>query len=148
MAKDAPRRFQKGKFSPDAVQVGKNISSLRRSSGLSQSGLSKRAGISLASVSSLERGINSPSLETIVRLAYALDLKPSTLISFLVNDDRVDATQQGVPILENQGLKELIASLGNACKLLKAGDRKLISSFLIELSKKVEPVNHEDGKST
>jgi transcriptional regulator with XRE-family HTH domain len=62
------------------VQFGENIRQARRDAGLSQIDLSLRSNLDRAAVSFLERAERAPDLSTIVRLASALDVKPSALL--------------------------------------------------------------------
>lgn len=49
--------------------------------------LSDLSEVSLTSVGKIERGTQSPSAETLVRIATALDIDPGSLISGLLADD-------------------------------------------------------------
>lgn len=60
--------------------LGRTISQLRESLGLSQEDLAGRAGIHRTYVSQLERGIKSPTLGVLIKIAKALDTKPSLLV--------------------------------------------------------------------
>ncbi|HUN77810.1 MAG TPA: helix-turn-helix transcriptional regulator [Solirubrobacteraceae bacterium] len=62
------------------VQFGENIRQARRGAGLSQIDLSHRSNLDRAAVSFLERAERAPDLSTIVRLARALNVKPSVLL--------------------------------------------------------------------
>jgi transcriptional regulator with XRE-family HTH domain len=55
----------------------------RRRTGMSQRALAEVAGLSLDSISKLERGKRSPNLTAICLLARALEVKPSELIDGL-----------------------------------------------------------------
>ncbi len=59
---------------------GEALRSCRIENGLSQEELAFRAGLHRTYISQLERGMKSPSLETIGRIAKALKLTPSALI--------------------------------------------------------------------
>jgi transcriptional regulator with XRE-family HTH domain len=56
---------------------------LRRRRKLSQIDLAARAGISATYLSEIERGDRNPTLAVIVRLARALDAKPTHLVARL-----------------------------------------------------------------
>ena len=60
--------------------VGHAISKLRQNRGLSQEELADRAGIHRTYVSQLERGFKSPTLAILIKIARALDTKPSQLL--------------------------------------------------------------------
>lgn len=61
-------------------EFGLILGSLRRKVGISQEKLAFSAGIHRTYVSQLERGLKSPSLETIFFLAQALGVKPIELL--------------------------------------------------------------------
>jgi ribosome-binding protein aMBF1 (putative translation factor) len=60
---------------------GRKVKDLRRSLKLSQADLADDAGIRRALVSDIERGEANPTLNSIVRLATALDVEPAELLS-------------------------------------------------------------------
>ncbi|MGQ9603042.1 MAG: helix-turn-helix domain-containing protein [bacterium] len=61
-------------------QIGKNIKKLRKQKGLSQDRLSKLADISYNTVIKLESGgITNPSIDTLQKLAKALDVSVDKL---------------------------------------------------------------------
>lgn len=59
---------------------GKTIGQLRLEQNISQAKLAERGNFNRTYISDLERGIKQPSLSTIVRLAYAFEMKSSELI--------------------------------------------------------------------
>jgi transcriptional regulator with XRE-family HTH domain len=59
--------------------LAKRIRGLRAERGLTQEEFASRAGISISFVSMLERGERSPSYETLLQLAEALDVPPGEL---------------------------------------------------------------------
>ena len=60
---------------------GDAVRELRKTSGLSQMALAEKAGLSLNYVGEVERGEKLVSLETIVRLAKALDVSGGELLN-------------------------------------------------------------------
>ena len=64
----------------DSIIVGKVIQRIRETKGLSQEVVSGLADIGRTHLSAIERGIRKPTLETLFRLADALDIKASTII--------------------------------------------------------------------
>lgn len=60
--------------------IGKAISKLRLGLGLSQEELAERAGIHRTYVSQLERGIKSPTLAVLMKIAKALGTRSSRLL--------------------------------------------------------------------
>lgn len=61
-------------------RFGDAIRERRRELGLSQEKLADRAQLHRTYVADVERGNRNPSLESITRIAGALDLKPSELL--------------------------------------------------------------------
>lgn len=74
--------------------VGSRLKSLRESQGLSLRALSDICGLSINSISQIERGSNSPTVSTLQRLASALNLP--------ITDFFLDETKQTVVFVENQ----------------------------------------------
>ncbi len=62
------------------IAFGRYLSELRATCGLTQSALSKRAGLHRTYVSQLERGLKSPTLTTLHKIASVLGIKPSHLV--------------------------------------------------------------------
>lgn len=69
-------------YSPmlDPVLVGEVIAEVRRERKLSQEVLSGLAGIGRTHLSAIERGERKPTLETLYRIAAAMDIKMSDII--------------------------------------------------------------------
>lgn len=59
---------------------GEELQKIRKEKGLSQEQLGFESGYHRTYISQLERGIKSPSLKTIFRMAEALKIQPSKLI--------------------------------------------------------------------
>ena len=74
---------RKGAFTQ---RVGLAIRNQRRAAGLSQEGLALEARIDRSFLSEIERGLKSPTVETILVIAQALGLKASELIRFAEED--------------------------------------------------------------
>jgi transcriptional regulator with XRE-family HTH domain len=62
---------------------GRRIRELRKDKGLSQEALAERAGLHWTYVSGVERGLRTPGLDVIGRLATALGLSPAELFATL-----------------------------------------------------------------
>ncbi len=72
-------------------EVGKVIAYFRQKSGMSQEVLSGLAAIGRTHLSAIERGERKPTLETLYRIANALDIQMSTIILKL--EDNLQATK-------------------------------------------------------
>ena len=57
----------------------KNLRALRESQGLSQKALGKKTGITQASMSRIEAGLQEPGHRTVLRLALSLGVDPENL---------------------------------------------------------------------
>lgn len=63
-----------------ARRLGKKVVGFREKRGLTQAATAERAGLDRTEVSLIERGKRVPRLETIVKLAGALEVEPSALL--------------------------------------------------------------------
>lgn len=68
------------------VELGKRVRALRLALGMSQEQLAERAKVHRTYVGSLERGERNVALINIVRLAEALEVDPSELVTGLKAD--------------------------------------------------------------
>ncbi|HCD05063.1 MAG: transcriptional regulator [Alcaligenaceae bacterium] len=76
--------------SPNSKKLfGEQLRAARLAIGISQEELAHRAGLDRTYISSCERGKRNISLETIVRLAKALNLPPSQLLSGLEDNQGI-----------------------------------------------------------
>ena len=65
----------------NSVSVGRAISKARQKKGITQEVLSGLADIGRTHLSAIERGERKPTLETLWRIAFALDMRPNELVS-------------------------------------------------------------------
>ena len=70
----------------NAITIGQTIRRLRKEKHLSQEVFSGLAALDRTHYSKIERGLRVPTLETIFKMAQALDMKPSELIQEIEND--------------------------------------------------------------
>ena len=63
-----------------AALVGQVIQSYRLRKGMSQEGLSGLAGLDRTHYSKIERGLRRPTLDTLFKIAQALDIPPSDIV--------------------------------------------------------------------
>jgi transcriptional regulator with XRE-family HTH domain len=66
-----------------AAAFGQVLRSFRRKAGLSQEQLAFAAGVERNFVSLIERGVNQPTIRVIFKLAAALHVAPSEMISMV-----------------------------------------------------------------
>ena len=64
----------------DRMLVGEVLRRLREEKGKTQEVLSGLAGLDRTHYSKIERGLRSPTLDTLFRIAQALDMKPHELL--------------------------------------------------------------------
>lgn len=78
----------------DSNAVGKVIRQLRKKRGLSQEVLSGLAGIARTHLTMIENGTKQPNLETVWKIAFALNMQPSELVRKL--EDAIAASQNQI----------------------------------------------------
>lgn len=71
--------------------VGSRIAAARLEKGISQEDAAVLAEMHATSFGQLERGTGNPSMYTLVRIAYALEINPGSLIEGLSKSDIPDA---------------------------------------------------------
>ena len=76
------------KDKPDYQKIGQRIRMLRMKSGLTQEQLAEASDLSVPYLSHIERGSKRASLETLVRVAGALDVTVDRLLSGIQPADR------------------------------------------------------------
>ena len=69
----------------DAVLIGKVIQKCRMEKGISQEVLSGLAGLDRTHYSKIERGLRSPTIDTLFKIAGALDMPPHQLMIEIEN---------------------------------------------------------------
>ena len=86
---------------PQEPTIGENLARLRNQAGLTQEGLHRQSGVSLATIRMLERnGRTTALMGTLSKLARALDVKPAALIGQPVAvHQEPDGVAEGVAVL-------------------------------------------------
>ena len=69
----------------EPVLIGRVIRDLRRGKGKSQEVISGLAGLDRTHYSKIERGLRSPTIETLFKIAHALDMEPHELVKEIEN---------------------------------------------------------------
>jgi transcriptional regulator with XRE-family HTH domain len=89
-------------------QLGERIRRVRAAARLSQDGLAHLAGLSRISVGSIERGTSSLTIDTLDKLAAALDLSLAELLDFERSDvaARLDPVASRVLALMRSGSRD------------------------------------------
>lgn len=70
--------------------LGRRLKELRMKKGLTQEELAEKTGLSVTFVGLVERGINTPSLETCNKIARALGITLDELFYFQKDDKKLD----------------------------------------------------------
>src|SRR5688572_9074339 len=89
---DSPRASANGS-TEDPVALGPRVHEVRTRLGLSVASLAEQAGVSKSLVSQIERGVAAPSLDTVRRLASALQVPVFTL--FLTEGESHSVVRRG-----------------------------------------------------
>ena len=75
---------------PNAEIIGNILKELRESKGLTQEQLSGLAALDRTHYSKIERGLRSPTIETLFKIAHALGTKPHELVKILENKINIE----------------------------------------------------------
>ncbi|GAB2565106.1 helix-turn-helix domain-containing protein [Leucobacter ruminantium] len=70
-----------------ALKIGRRVRSVRQRLGISLEDLGELSEISWTSIGKIERGASSPTAETLVRIATALEVDPGSFLAGLTSDD-------------------------------------------------------------
>ena len=74
----------------NAEIIGCVLRELRENKGLTQEQLSGLAALDRTHYSKLERGLRSPTIETVFKIAQALDMKPHELIMLIEDKIKIE----------------------------------------------------------
>ncbi len=69
-----------------ALEIGRRVRAVRQQLGISLEDLGELAEISWTSIGKIERGASSPTAETLIRLASALEVDPGSFLSGITSD--------------------------------------------------------------
>lgn len=84
--------------------VGKNIRNLREIRGFTQEGLAEMVDVSGSYIGYLERGIQSPSLKLLDRLANVLEVEPAVLLTKSEENVKDEELKKLIMLLSNKEL--------------------------------------------
>ena len=76
------------------MTIGGRIRNCRRRLGISLEDLGELANISWTTIGKIERGVQSPSVETIIRISTALDVDPGALLNGVTADQYGERERQ------------------------------------------------------
>lgn len=77
-----------------AVQIGVRMRTARQAFGISLEDLGELANINWTTIGKIERGASSPTAETLVRIASALEIDPATFITGITSELYGPSTHQ------------------------------------------------------
>lgn len=70
-----------------AAEIGSRIRAARLELGISQEDLGELSEVNWTSIGKIERGVSSPAVETLIRLATALEVDPGAFITGITADE-------------------------------------------------------------
>lgn len=77
-----------------AAEIGRRVRAARHVLGISLEDLGDLSEVNWTTIGKIERGASSPTVETLVRLASALEIDPGSLVTDLTADDYGYRTHQ------------------------------------------------------
>jgi transcriptional regulator with XRE-family HTH domain len=97
--------------------IGARLKEIRGKKGITQEKLSEAIGISSKYLSSIERGKENPTLNTLIRLSTALSIEFEELFSSLYIEDPENRKDRILNLLENADQDQL-KTIEKVCKVL------------------------------
>lgn len=76
--------------------LGKRMKTVRQRRGLTQEGLAEKVGLSSKYISGIERGVENPTMDNLIRLAKVLEVEPYELFLFGESEDSEKALRKGL----------------------------------------------------
>ena len=101
--------------------IGKSLQSIRNEKGLSQGDIEKRTGLLRSYLSRVENGHTVPSLDTLAKIAAALQVSLCELI-----DPPAGKTAKSAPLLEGKGQARFWNLMRKYVPALRERDRRLL----------------------
>ncbi|MFJ8623719.1 helix-turn-helix domain-containing protein [Kitasatospora sp. NPDC093550] len=108
--------------SPEALAVGRLVRSRRKERGVPMAELAARSGLSQPFLSQLERGLTTPSLTSIYRIAEALDVPPGAFLRPPARPGTVshESDPQVIRVSEGAGQIARVLIPGGSSSLMEA----------------------------
>jgi len=76
--------------------VGKRIKAVRQQNVLTQDQLAEQVGLSSKYISGIERGVENPTMDILIRMAKVLGIEPYDLFLFGESEDSEKALRKGI----------------------------------------------------
>lgn len=86
--------------------VGKRIKIVRQRSGLTQDQLAEHVGLSPKYISGIERGVENPTMDILLRVAKALEVEPYDLFLFGESEESEKALRKGIEKMVREADRE------------------------------------------
>jgi transcriptional regulator with XRE-family HTH domain len=86
--------------------VGKRIKIVRQRSGLTQDQLAERVGLSPKYISGIERGVENPTMDILLRVAKMLGVEPYDLFLFGESEESEKALRKGIEKMVREADRE------------------------------------------
>jgi len=109
---------------PIALNIGSTIRAYRLQKGMSQGDIEKRTGLLRCYLSRVENGHTVPSLETLQKIAYALDLQLAQFFS----DEAVSREMSSLRLSEDE--IRFLTQIQRYASRLSENDRKLLLAMV------------------
>lgn len=111
----------------DLDSIGQTIRMLRKNKGFTQEQLAEASEHHPVYISQIERGVKIPSMESVGKLARALDITPEELLylSFSSEDESGDLRKQIIGLIAQQDTEDLktLHAIVQAFVKAKSGDK-------------------------
>jgi transcriptional regulator with XRE-family HTH domain len=86
--------------------VGKRIKIVRQRNGLTQDQLAEQVGLSPKYISGIERGVENPTMDILIRLAKMLGVEPYDLFLFGESEESEKALRKGIEKMVREADRE------------------------------------------
>ena len=86
--------------------VGMRIKIVRQRSGLTQDQLAEQVGLSPKYISGIERGVENPTMDILIRLAKMLGVEPYDLFLFGESEENEKALRKGIEKMVREADRE------------------------------------------
>ena len=86
--------------------VGKRIKIVRQRNGLTQDQFAEHVGLSPKYISGIERGVENPTMDILLRVAKALEVEPYDLFLFGESEESEKALRKGIEKMVREADRE------------------------------------------
>lgn len=118
------------------MELGRILHEVRHERGLSLEALSERAGVSVGSISQIERGLGNPAFTTLVKLAYGIGVPIGRFLRSDADDDTdADLNITGsTRVVRSHRRKRLVPSYGLVYELLTPDLNRRLEMLRIQIA--------------